>query len=323
MEEFPKIFCIGANIESYECMKALVDAQCPIHTLITLPGGESEGVSDYVDMHEFCAEHGIKTISTRDVNNPETIALVAEGNPDYLFTLGWSQIFKKDFISYFSKFIIGTHPSKLPYGRGRAPLPWTILEGLDESAVSFFKIDTGVDTGQLIMQIPFAIPKDCYVGELYEIVSDVLSKGFVTLYKQVQANKPFDLEPQSTENISHRAKRTPSDGLIDFKENADTIEKLIRAVSRPYPGAYGYYKDQRVMFWKGFIDHENKYHGTIGQILKKNKEGILVQCGKGTIWLQQPTDENGESLSTKFFRLGDRIGYQVQDEIFYLRQKLK
>jgi methionyl-tRNA formyltransferase len=165
-----KIFCIGSNIESYECLNYLVANNCVIDTLITLPGGQSKNVSDYRDLHHFCDEHGIKTIDTTNVNSEKTVEEVKRENPDYLFTLGWSQIFKQDFINCFSKFIVGTHPSKLPHGRGRAPLPWTILEDLRSSAVSFFKIDTGVDTGNLIFQRDFDIPPRTYVKDLYAMV---------------------------------------------------------------------------------------------------------------------------------------------------------
>ena len=163
---FPKIYCIGSNLESYACLKYLVERDCSIHTLITLPSGKAKHVSDYYDLHDYCEEHGIATLDTTNVNDEQTIKLLKEQQPDFLFTFGWSQIFKEDFISCFSQFIIGTHPSKLPYGRGRAPLPWTILEGLEESAVSFFKIDKGVDTGSILSQRTFKIPKGAYVQEL-------------------------------------------------------------------------------------------------------------------------------------------------------------
>ena len=318
----PKIFCIGSNLESFHCLEFLVQHKCRIDTLITLPSGHNKNVSDYYDLHDFCNHHEINIIDTINVNSAETITEIKRQEPDYLFTLGWSQIFKEDFINCFSKFIIGTHPSKLPHGRGRAPLPWTIIEGLGESAVSFFKIDNGVDTGQLIFQRKFTIPGEVYVKEVYDLVSQELAEGFYALYQQIANKKAIKFEDQDNSNVTVRGKRVPSDGLIEFDKGIHDMEKLIRAVSAPYPGAYCYYKDQKIIFWTVAFDAEKSHFGTLGQILKKSTTGILVQFQDGNLWLNQPTYDNGDPIELKFFRLGDKLGYNVQDQLYYLRKQL-
>lgn len=314
-----KIFCIGSNLESYEALKFLVEQQCTIHTLITLPSSKNENVSDYYDLHDFCDQNNINVIDTTNVNASETIRKIEEYQPDYLFTLGWSQIFKEPFINCFSKFIVGTHPSKLPYGRGRAPLPWTILEGCISSAVSFFKIDSGVDTGKLIFQREFEIPKACYVKDLYSIVAKELGLGFFEIYKLVSNQASIPLFDQNEAEATVRGKRTPQDGLIEFNQSRFEIEKLIRAVSEPYPGAYCYYKDQKVVFWKAQLDDVTKFKGTTRQILKRSKSGILVQFSDGPLWLNNPTFDDGNPINLKFFKIGDKLGYSIQDEIFKLK----
>ncbi len=316
-----KIFCIGANLESYECLKYLVEKGCTLHTLITLPRGQNKNVSDYVDLHDFCTSHGINVIDTTSVNDVTTIDEVKALKPDYLFTLGWSQIFGEGFIGCFSKFIIGTHPTKLPYGRGRAPLPWTIIEGQTESAVSFFKIDTGVDTGMLIAQRPFTIAKNAYVKELYTTVGMELAQGFLEIYQTIVSNTPFRFTRQNEEGATVRGKRTPSDGFIDFNRPVQDIERLIRAVSEPYPGAYCYYSDQKIIFWEVEFDRQSTYSGTLGQILKRSSNGVLVRFSDGNLWLNRPTDANGKALNLTFFRVGNKLGYNIEDEIYQLKNK--
>lgn len=313
-----KICCIGSNLESFECLNYLVEQGCDIHTLITLPSGQSKNVSDYYDLHDFCKSQNINIVDTTDVNSIETIAKLKQIRPDYLFTLGWSQIFKADFIGCFSKFVVGTHPSKLPHGRGRAPLPWTILEDLRTSAVSFFKIDTGVDTGKLIFQREFDIPPRTYVKSLYAQVAKQLGLGFHEIYNAINNNETIEFSTQNENGVTIRGKRTPSDGLIAFNIRARDIEKLIRAVSEPYPGAYCYYKNQKIIFWEVEFDDDNKYSGTLGQILAKNRNGILVQFLDGNLWLNRPSDSNGDLIDLKVFGVGSKLGYNVQDEIFKL-----
>ncbi|MGI9550971.1 MAG: methionyl-tRNA formyltransferase [Aurantibacter sp.] len=318
-----KICCIGSNIESHDCLDFLVNNGCRIHTLITLPSGENKRVSDYFDLHDFCQDHGINVVDTKNVNAEETIGQVKELQLDYLFTLGWSQIFREDFINCFSKFVVGTHPSKLPYGRGRAPLPWTIIEDQKSSAVSFFKIDTGVDTGKLIFQREFEIPPRTYVKDLYATVGEELGKGFYEIYKRIAGGETITFSAQDEEGVTVRGKRTPADGLIEFHKSVTEVDRLIRAVSEPYPGAYCYYKDHKITFWEVELDATSKYFGTLGQILQKKDRGILVQFSDGNLWLNKPTHEDGKEVEMKFFRLGEKLSYHVQDEIFNLKKLLK
>ncbi|WP_091870402.1 methionyl-tRNA formyltransferase [Pricia antarctica] len=318
MEAKHKICCIGANLESFECLRYLVDQGCSIHTLITLPSGQSKHVSDYYDLHDFCKIHKINVLDTTNVNSDETIQEMKKIGPDYLFTLGWSQIFKADFIACFSKFVVGTHPSKLPHGRGRAPLPWTILEDLRTSAVSFFKIDTGVDTGKLIFQREFDIPPRTYVKDLYSEVAKQLGLGFHEIYKSIIGKESITFSTQDEKGVTIRGKRTPADGLLEFDKKIGDIEKLIRAVAEPFPGAYCYYKEEKIVFWEVEFDEEDIYFGTLGQILQKNKKGILVQFFDGKLWLNRPSHEKGNAKDLKFFRIGDKLGYSVQDAIFKL-----
>lgn len=317
-----KIFCIGSNLESYKCLKFLVERKCKIDTLITLPAGKNDNVSDYFDLHNFCFENGIKTIDTTNVNDAETIAKIEKEAPDYLFTLGWSQIFKKQFILAFKEAVVGTHPSKLPYGRGRAPVPWTILEDLDKTAVSFFKIDLGIDTGKLILQKMIPLPNRPYAMDLYNLIAKNLGTGFLELYNKIINNEAFTFNVQSSRGVTLRGKRSVNDGLINFNSNVEDIDKLIRAVSEPFPGAYCYYKDNKIIFWEVELNKNQSYFGTLGQILKKSNSGILVQAANGTLWLKKPTNNYKESIKIDFFKVGDKLGYNVQDQIYLLRKKL-
>ena len=318
-----KICCIGSNLESHESLSFLIGKGCKIHTLITLPSGDNKHVSDYYDLHHFCEKHGINVVDTKNVNAPETVDEIKSLELDYLFTLGWSQIFKEDFINCFSNFVVGTHPSKLPYGRGRGPLPWTIIEDQKSSAVSFFKIDTGVDTGKLIFQREFDIPPRSYVKDLYAKVGKELGNGFYEIYKLISNGEKIIFKAQEEDGVTVRGKRTPADGFIDFNKTLNEIDRLIRAVGEPYPGAYCYYKDHKIIFWEVDLDEEGKFFGSPGQILKKTKNGILVGFSDGNLWLKAPTYEDGQPVEIKFFRVGDKLGYNVQDEIFKLKKLLK
>ena len=80
-------------------------------------------------------------------------------NPDYIFSIGSSLILPKKIINLPKFGCVGFHPTKLPLNKGRHPIIWTILLGLNKSATTFFYINDQIDDGDIIHQKNFLIPK--------------------------------------------------------------------------------------------------------------------------------------------------------------------
>ena len=121
-------------MESDVALRGLIKNKVNVVSLVTLPSKESIGVSDYIDLHPLCESNDIKTIDTKDINSVETCTQIKNEEPDYIFVLGWSQIFKEELLNIPNEFVVGSHPSPLPDGRGRAPVPWTIIQEKKKSA---------------------------------------------------------------------------------------------------------------------------------------------------------------------------------------------
>ena len=316
----PRIICVGANIESDVALRGLIKKKVNVVSLVTLPSEESDGVSDYVDLHPFCSTNNIKTIDTNDINSTETCLHIKNENPDYIFVLGWSQIFKENLLSIPNEFIVGSHPSPLPEGRGRAPVPWTIIQEKKESAITLFKMSKGVDSGEILVQKYFEVPTNSYASELYNVVAENLRDAFSEIYDNIISNK-IEFKVQDLKKSTYRGKRTPSDGFLNFEKSAYDIEKLIRAVSEPYPGAYTYYQNQKITIFRANNDEVTSYHGTKGQILAKKNNAIMVQAGDRPIWLSK-FFINGKEVSSKYFKLGEKLGYHLEDELFALKKEI-
>lgn len=318
-----KIVCIGSNLESEIALKLLLQEGYEIEALITRPSQNAGHVSDYVDLHSLCNEYRIKTVDTVNINAPATIREVKKLDADYLFTLGWSQLFSSEFLQLFSGGVIGSHPTKLPFGRGRAPVPWTIIKELDESAVSFFFMDEGIDSGALLMQKTFKLPPRPYAWDVYQLVAENLGLGFCQIFWLLDNNRDLRELEQDESNITYTAKRTRIDGLLDFNKTSREVDLLVRAVSYPYPGAYTFYKDSRVSFHKCSIVEANDYLGESGQILEVEKERIRVKTNDSSVWLSRALLDDGSPIVEKYFKLHTRLGYRLEEEIYRLKERIK
>ena len=277
------IICVGANIESLFCLQNFADNHIRISGVITLPLNEEKRGSDYRNLAPFCNRHKIPIFYTDNINSFQTKEWLLSMNPDVIFILGWSQIFDNELIQLPNKYIVGSHPSDLPYGAGRAPVVWTILEDLRESAVTFFKVIDEVDAGNIILKKHFYIPRMSTSKQLYDLVAKHLSDGFVEIYHQI-INNLISEEKQDLSKRTLRVKRVFQDGWINFSRDANEINRLIRATTEPFPGAFSYYNNNRFTFWMSSLSDIVSQSVNYGEVLDVYNNQVLVQCYNSTIW---------------------------------------
>jgi len=300
------IVCVGSNIESLVCLQTFKDNNIHVSGLVTLGLKQHRRGSDYRNLAPFCYKNDISFFRTNDINSTETKDWLKVINPDVIFILGWSQILDAELIHLPKKYIIGSHPSDLPYGAGRAPVVWTILEKLKKSAVSFFKITNEVDAGNLVLQRYFEIPERSDSTFLYDLVAMNLSEGFVEVYHKIISNTLLE-KKQDMSRRTVRPKRVFEDGRIYFNKSGAEIDKLIRATTQPYPAAYFYFKNKRYSVWKSELSDLIFSQEKMGQILKIKNGKILVQCFESNIWLYDITDSLGNITSTNLFEVGNHF----------------
>lgn len=247
--------------------------------VVTLPPALAARHSDFVDLAPYAG--GAEIIYTADGNAPEIVTRIAALAPDLAFVIGWSQICRADFISAAGGAIVGYHPAPLPRLRGRGVIPWTILTGEAITASTLFWVDEGMDSGPIIGQRFFHVAPDetattLYAGHmkaLAELLDGVLPVlGSATLAGTVQDER----------HATWAARRGPSDGVIDWRQPAATVDRLVRAVTRPYPGASTTTARGSLTIW-GVRDwpEGSRHIATPGQVLVRDDTGFAVMCGDG------------------------------------------
>jgi methionyl-tRNA formyltransferase len=300
------VVCVGSNIESLVCLHKFKENSIQIAGLVTLDFQQQKRGSDYRDLVPFCEENDISFFRTMNINSIQTKGWLKAVNPDVIFILGWSQILDVELIDLSKKYIIGSHPSDLPYGAGRAPVVWTILEDLKKSAVSFFKISKEVDAGNLVLQKHFHIPKRSDSTLLYNLVAMNLSEGFVEVYQRIISNTLLE-KKQDMRRRTVRPKRVFEDGLLQFNKSATEIDRLIRATTEPYPAAFSFYKGKRYSVWKSELSDFISSEKQMGEILKIKNDRVLVQCFESTVWLYDITDLSETITSANLFEVGNHF----------------
>ncbi len=279
-----KAIVVGAVESTRIALRAINAAPgWTLSAIITLPRSHAGRHSDFVDLREEAAACNAALIDAPDSNAPEIVEKAKALKPDIAFVIGWSQICKPEFRNAAGGKVIGYHPAPLPRLRGRAVIPWTIL--LDEkiTASTLFWIDDGVDTGPILAQKFLHVAPDETATTLYarhmEALDEILRSSLGAL-----KNGDAPRLSQDERYATYAARRTPKDGAIDWRKSAAEISRLIRATTRPYPGAFTTWKGRKLVIWSAHLWAEGAARAaTPGQIVKIEDGLLSIACGEGGI----------------------------------------
>lgn len=230
----------------------------------------AKGVSGFFPIYKTAKDNGIPSTRFKKIN--DEIEKIGEIEPDYIFVIGLSQLISKELIACAKEGAIGMHPTLLPKLRGRAAIPWQIILGIRESAVSLFKITGGMDNGDILWQEPYYIDADDYAQDVHEKVYKALGGAAENLMVGL-SNGTIKAVPQIHEEATYLLIRREEDGQIDWKDPIEKIYALIRGASHPYPGAFSYYEGKKVIFNRAEIIENSPYIGINGQIARFEKRG--------------------------------------------------
>lgn len=265
--------------------------------MVTLPDTLRSRHSDFSDLAPLAEKAGAKLHRSANSNESETIAAIRAANPDYVFVIGWSQICGDEFLGICPGKAIGYHPAPLPRLRGRAAIPWTILLADPVTAGSLFWLADGTDTGDILRQEFFHVASDECAQTLYDkhmaALRRILARALSELAKGVERRVP-----QDERYATWAAKRTPQDGLIDWCGSAAEIDRLIRAVGRPYPGAFTEAAGTKLTIWSASpANGAERYHAMPGQIVACHETSLTVQTGRGLLTIHEwEAGENAKPL---------------------------
>jgi len=273
---------VGAVESSRVAIDAIGKAEgWSLPLVVSLPAQLSHRHSDFVDLSDAAAQAGAEMLGATDVNLPEIRKAIAADEPDYIFVIGWSQICKAEFMAIAGGGAIGYHPSPLPRMRGRAVIPWTIISNEAISGSTLFWIDEGVDSGPILDQQFFHVAPGETAATLYRRHMEALRQMMDRTLAALAAGTARR-DPQDERVATWVAKRTPECGRIDWNAPAAEIERLIRAVGRPYPGARSRIESRGhdMIIWNARTSPDGSRHlARPGQVVARADNGFTVQCG--------------------------------------------
>lgn len=278
-----KIIYIGCVESSYFFLEALLKVGADIVGVVTRK--KSPYNSDFKDISPICEKYDISIYYTEDVNDDNTYNYIKRNNPDMIYCFGWSQLLNERIINIPLNGIVGFHPTELPKNRGRHPIIWALVLGLEETASSFFMIEKEPDSGKIVSQKKIAIDYSDDATTLMKKIIECGKKQIVEIWSQFEKGDIKYIKQETAFSNSWR-KRGKKDGLIDWRMSSRVIYNLVRALTKPYIGAHFLYGGKEVKVWKVEEVLTTKYLNIEpGKILENENGKIIVKTGDNCIKL--------------------------------------
>ena len=289
-----KIVYVSGVKFGHSLLEEILEYNFEISAVISYCDSKKSVYSDFALFDSICNKFNIQNIKVNDINDAENIEILKSLKPDLILIMGWSQLLKKDVIEIPKLGVIGSHPTELPKYRGRAPIPWSIIKELSESALTFFYIQEGIDDGDIFAQEFFSISSNDDATSLYDKITNLGKKMIIENLKLLQNGESKRIKQVQSKFIEYWPKRTPDDGLIDWSKSCKEIDILIRATTYPYPGAFTFFKNQKIIIWKSSFSETKICHP--GKILGVTSDYVVIGSTNGQITIKVAELLNGQSI---------------------------
>jgi methionyl-tRNA formyltransferase len=249
---------------------------------------EAQHISGYDDLGEAAARHNIPVYrpASYSLRTAEDHEFFAREQFSLLIQGGWQRLFPEKVLQALRIGAVGVHGSSdfLPKGRGRSPLNWSIIEGRKRFILHLFLMKPGIDDGDVFDYDIFDITP-------FDSIETLHQKSAILTARMLERSVPRLLDgtlkaiPQ--QGIpSYYQKRSPEDGLIDWEElDVWQIHNWVRALTRPYPGAFAVLNGVLTTIWKATvfdtrITYENASYGEVVEVFG---DRLIVNCRGGLL----------------------------------------
>jgi methionyl-tRNA formyltransferase len=253
------------------------------------------------DIRSLAKSGGAEFHEAKSVGAPQYEHLWGASPPDLLFAVSWRYLIPPEVYRRAGLGAFVFHDSLLPKYRGFAPTVWAIINGEGHSGATLFHMSDAFDAGDVVAQERVQIGPDDTIAQVMDRVTEaylaLLDHNFEALLSGAAPRVAQDHAA-----ATYTCRRLPEDSRIDWSQPAGRVYNLIRATTRPYPGAFSTLDGRKLTVWSarrslGQLDAARRYVGGVpGRVADIRKgEGVLVLAGDGQgLWLTEVQPDGAE-----------------------------
>ncbi len=254
---------------------------------------------------KICAEaHGIPVYQPAKIKTEEGVERLRQENADICVVAAYGQILSKEILDMPRYGCVNIHGSLLPKYRGAAPIQWAVVDGEEKSGLTIMQMDVGLDTGDMMLQEEVVLDPKETAESLYDKLSSMGGPLILKALDEIEAGT-ITRTPQDDAQSTYAKILHKDMGEIHWNASAVAIERLIRGMNS-WPSAYTAYNGKGLKIWDADVADQNKT-GVPGTIVEVTKDHITVQCGMGTLTLNEVQLEGKKRMKVHDLLLGNKF----------------
>jgi len=287
------IGCIG--------LKSLLKNDFTIAAVFTHIDNPDENIW-FGSVADFCAEKNIPVYAPEDVNHPIWEEKIKAMAPDIIFSFYYRNLLGKTILDTPLHGCFNLHGSKLPAYRGRCPVNWVLVNGEASTGITLHQMTPRPDDGDIVAQADIDISDHDTAFTVHRKSANALPQLLDTALALIKKGNPPRVK-QDSSVASYFGKRTPKDGQINWDSPPLTVKNLVRAVTKPYPGAFSFAGNRKLIFWDVSV-LEDRFDVNPGTLVSSSP--FIISCINGAIKVNFGQVEAGLYLT------GDQLARELR-----------
>jgi methionyl-tRNA formyltransferase len=304
-EERPRVLLVGQGPTAHSALAALLE-RFEVVGLVR-SGDEEDGA---------VALAGTAGVAVHPAGSPRALEeLVAAVRPDCVVISSYDRILGPELLAR-SRFL-NVHYAPLPRYRGRASVNWALINGEPSTAITVHEIAPGLDAGRILFQRPVDIRDGDTVTDLYERLNAIQRTCLAEVVMSYLDGEPGTVQDEAT--ASYGCTRVAEDGQIDWSASTVVVDRLVRALTPPYPGAFTWLNGRRLKVLQTETASDSRHwDGRVpGRVvaIDRGRGSVEVLTGDGILrLLVVERDSGGPVLAAELIRsVRITLGLRVAD----------
>jgi len=296
-----RIVFAGTPEFAARALTGLLDAGHEIALVLTQPDRPSgRGLhSTQSPVKRLALANGLEAYQPESLKPPETVVRIAAAAPEVLVVAAYGLILPQPVLDIAPLGAINIHASLLPRWRGAAPIQRAIMAGDAQTGITIMQMDSGLDTGPMLMQRAIPIAEDDDAGTLHDKLA-ALGAQMIVAALDAARRGALNATPQPASGVSYAHKLGRPDSILDWSRPARALACQVRGL-RPAPGAVSTLGMEPIKIWDARAVEGSAHPG---QIIAVGPEGITVACGQGALQIRRLQRAGGKPLEAAAFLRG-------------------